>query len=91
MKKWRNSFAVLMMAGLCLAQTGDLVPPEVRLFVITGFLGGLTTFSTFSAEAVGLLQRQQFGWAFALIGTHLLGSLLMTLAGIAVVRQFVNY
>lgn len=68
-----------------------VVPPEVRLFVITGFLGGLTTFSTFSAEAVDLLQRQQFGWAFALIGAHLLGSLLMTLAGIAVVRYFVNY
>ncbi len=68
-----------------------VVPPEVRLFVITGFLGGLTTFSAFSAEAVGLLQRQQYGWAFALIGAHLLGSLLMTLAGIAAVRQFVNY
>ena len=68
-----------------------VVPPEVRLFVITGFLGGLTTFSTFSAEAIDLLQRQQYGWAFALIGAHLLGSLLMTLAGIAAVLKFVNY
>ncbi len=68
-----------------------VVPPEVRLFVITGFLGGLTTFSTFSAEVVDLLQRQQYGWAFALIGAHLLGSLLMTLVGIAAVRHFVNY
>ena len=63
-----------------------VLPPEIRLFVITGFLGGLTTFSTFSAEAVGLLQRGQYGWAFTLIGTHLLGSLAMTLLGIALVR-----
>ena len=67
-----------------------MIAPEIRLFVITGFLGGLTTFSTFSAEAVGLLQREQYGWAFALISAHLLGSLLMTLLGIAVVRTFVN-
>ena len=64
-----------------------VVPPEIRLFVITGFLGALTTFSTFSAEAVGLLQRAQYGWAFTLIGTHLLGSLAMTLLGIALVRR----
>ena len=67
-----------------------LVAPEIRLFVITGFLGGLTTFSTFSAEAVGLLQREQYGWAFVLIGTHLAGSLLMTMLGIAAVRSFVH-
>lgn len=67
-----------------------VVPPEIRLFVITGFLGGLTTFSTFSAETVTLLQRCEYGWAFALIGTHLLGSLAMTLLGIAVVRRFIE-
>ena len=67
-----------------------VLAPEIRLFVITGFLGGLTTFSTFSSEAVGLLQRQDYGWAFALIGAHLLGSLLMTLLGIAAVRAVVN-
>ena len=67
-----------------------VVAPEIRLFVITGFLGGLTTFSAFSAEAVGLLQREQYGWAFTLISAHLLGSLLMTLLGIAAVRSFMN-
>jgi fluoride exporter len=67
-----------------------VVAPEIRLFVITGFLGGLTTFSTFSAEAVGLLQRAHYGWAFTLIGTHLLGSLAMTLLGIAAVRCLTN-
>jgi len=59
------------------------VPAEVRLFVITGFLGGLTTFSTFSAEAVTLLTRAQYGWGAALILSHLAGSLVMTLLGIA--------
>ncbi|MDR3385682.1 MAG: fluoride efflux transporter CrcB [Rudaea sp.] len=58
------------------------LPPELRLFVTTGFCGGLTTFSTFSAETVTLLLRQQYGWALAIVGAHVLGSLLMTLAGI---------
>lgn len=57
-------------------------PPEVRLFVITGCLGGLTTFSTFSAEVVNLLVRRELLWGFAAIGAHLVGSLAMTAAGI---------
>ena len=64
------------------------VPPEVRLLVITGFLGALTTFSTFSAEAVALLAREQYGWALAHIGAHLFGSLAATVAGIETVRWF---
>ena len=64
----------------------SLLTPEWRLFIITGFLGGLTTFSTFSAEAVGLLSRQQYGWALGLILAHLAGSLAMTALGIATVR-----
>ena len=63
-----------------------VLAPEIRLFVITGFLGSLTTFSAFSAEAVGLLQRGQYGWAFGMISAHLLGSLAMTILGIALVR-----
>jgi CrcB protein len=59
---------------------------EARLFIITGFLGGLTTFSTFSAEAVTLLARSQFGWALLLIFSHLAGSLAMTVFGIATVK-----
>jgi fluoride exporter len=62
------------------------IPQELRLFVITGFLGGLTTFSSFSAEAVGLLMRAQYGWATALICSHLVGSILMTVLGIFTVR-----
>jgi len=54
------------------------VSPELRLFLITGLLGGLTTFSTFSAEAFNLLSRGQYGWAATHILVHVLGSLLMT-------------
>jgi CrcB protein len=61
------------------------IPPEIRLLIVTGFLGGLTTFSTFSAEAVNLLSRQQFAWAAAHIGSHLLGSLAATMLGIMTV------
>lgn len=66
----------------------SLLTPEWRLFIITGFLGGLTTYSTFSAEAVSLLSRHEYGWAAALIMAHLVGSLLMTMLGIATVRGF---
>ena len=56
--------------------------PEWRLFIITGFLGGLTTFSTFSAETVTLLLRGQYAWGATIIVAHLAGSLLMTVLGI---------
>jgi CrcB protein len=59
------------------------VPPELRLFLITGFLGGLTTFSTFSAEVVSLLARGEYGWGLAAAGAHLAGSLALTALGIA--------
>jgi CrcB protein len=55
--------------------------PAWRLFVVTGMLGGLTTFSTFSAEVVDQLQRGHLGWALATIGLHLGGSLSMTALG----------
>ena len=62
------------------------LPPEARLFVITGFLGGLTTFSTFSSEVVNLLGEAQFGWALAAIGAHMLGSFAATGVGIFTMR-----
>jgi len=54
---------------------------ELRLFVMTGALGGLTTFSTFSAEALGFIYKQQYILASTHILTHVLGSLLMTAIG----------
>lgn len=60
--------------------------PEWRLFLITGMLGALTTFSTFSAETVTLLLRGQYGWGMAIISAHLGGSLLMTVLGIQTMK-----
>ena len=59
--------------------------PEWRLFVTTGFCGGLTTFSTFSAEIVALLQSGRTLWALGAVAIHLAGSLLMTFVGMATV------
>jgi len=57
------------------------LPPEWRLFVITGLLGGLTTFSTFSAESVALLNTGRYGWALLHTSLHLAGSVAMTILG----------
>ena len=71
--------------GLAIAFFGlySALSPEWRLLVITGFCGGLTTFSTFSAEVVTLLQQRQLLWACTTIAAHLFGSLVMTLLGFA--------
>lgn len=61
--------------------------PEVRLLLATGFLGGLTTFSTFSAETVTLILRQQYAWVAAIVSMHVLGSIAATLAGIWTINQ----
>lgn len=75
-----GGYLVGVAVALFASQSG--LPPELRLFVITGFLGGLTTFSTFSAEVVSLLGGGQPGWALAAAAAHLIGSLLLTAAGI---------
>lgn len=59
------------------------VPAEVRLMLITGFMGALTTFSTFSAEIVSAVRRSEYLWALAGVGAHVLGSLVMTGLGMA--------
>jgi len=77
------------LVGVAIAlfdRTESLVHPELRLFIITGFLGGLTTFSTYSAEVVTLLERGDYGWAGATAFAHLAGSLALTAAGIALVK-----
>ncbi|WP_126444565.1 fluoride efflux transporter CrcB [Sulfuricystis multivorans] len=57
------------------------IAPEWRLLIVTGFCGGLTTFSTFSAEVVSLLQEGRPGWALGAVAVHVAGSLLATFAG----------
>lgn len=73
------------LIGIAIAYFGrhaDLAP-EWRLFVITGLMGGLSTFSTFSAEITAHLQAGRIGWAIGEMAIHLAGSVLMTLAGLA--------
>jgi CrcB protein len=59
--------------------------PEWRLLIVTGFCGGLTTFSTFSAELVGLLQEGRALWACGAMAAHLAGSVVMTFAGLGTI------
>jgi CrcB protein len=72
------------LVGIAIAFFGNNpnFSPEWKLFVITGFLGGLTTFSSFSAEVVGLMQRGEFTWALGTALLHLIGSLVLTFLGI---------
>lgn len=66
------------------------IAPEWRLLIITGFCGGLTTFSTFSAEVVNLLQAGRLAWAMGAITAHVAGSLVMTLGGLATWQLFLH-
>ena len=72
------------LVGIAVAFFGNnpSLSPEWKLFVITGFLGGLTTFSSFSAEVVGFIQRGEFTWALGTALLHLIGSLVLTFLGI---------
>jgi CrcB protein len=81
-----------LLMGLILGAFAQFqsLSPETRVFVTTGFLGGLTTFSTFSGETITLLLRQQYGWTAALVGLHLIGSLAMTLLGFALMQALLR-
>ena len=80
-----------LLMGMAMAYfIGTSNQNELRLFVMTGFLGGLTTFSAFSAEAFNFLQKQQYAWAAAHISSHVVGSLLMTAIGFSLVHYLRN-
>ena len=72
------------LVGLCVAvfQALPQLDPLWRLALVTGFLGALTTFSSFSAEVVGMLLQERFALALGTASVHLMGSLLLTFAGI---------
>ena len=72
---------IIGLAVAFFASTNE-VAPEWRLVIITGFCGGLTTFSTFSAEVVTLLQAGRIGWAATTIGVHVSTSIIATIAGL---------
>ena len=71
------------LVGVCVAtfQTLPHIDPVWRLLLITGFLGALTTFSTFSAEVIAMLQNERYALALGMASLHLFGSLLLTVAG----------
>ena len=71
------------LVGVCVAvfQALPQIDPVWRLALVTGFLGALTTFSSFSAEVVGMLGQQRYALAMGTAALHLFGSLLLTLAG----------
>ena len=81
------------LVGICVAvfQAMPQLDPVWRLALVTGFLGALTTFSSFSAEVVNLLMHQRYALALGTAGLHLFGSLLLTVAGIWIAQQLLHF
>ena len=77
---------LLMGVAMELIARNAVMSPEMRLLLTTGFLGGLTTFSTFSGEMTTLLVRGEMLWSAVGIAAHVVGSIVLTLAGILLVR-----
>ena len=73
------------LMGVCMALIAryEAMSPALRLLMTTGFLGGLTTFSTFSGETATLILRGQYGWTAVIVAAHVAGSVLLTLVGFA--------
>lgn len=82
---------LLMGVAMELLTRHSLFTPQMQLLVTTGFLGGLTTFSTFSAEVVTLLLRRDWLWGSLVIGAHVGGSVALTLAGILITRSVYHW
>ena len=88
-----GTFAANAIGGLLvgLAMAHFMRHPDIsvewRLAITTGFLGGLTTFSSYSAEVIGLIDRDEMAWALVVAGSHLAASLLLTAVGFWVYRE----
>lgn len=80
--------AYLIGVAIAVFSTSSSVPQSLKLLVITGFLGSLTTFSSFSAEMVALLQEGRWSWAWVGVFAHVVGSLAFTFGGIGTVVLF---
>ncbi|WP_066455853.1 fluoride efflux transporter CrcB [Castellaniella caeni] len=89
-----GTLAANLLGGLLIGAASEFLgshgswSPVWRLFIITGFLGGLTTFSTFSLEVTTLLQQRELGFAALQIALHMAGSIILVLAGVALVQLF---
>ena len=81
------------LMGLAMGFFGhfESLPPEMRLLLMTGFLGGLTTFSTFSAETATLISHEQYGWTAVIVAAHVIGSVLMALVGAAMIGMVLKH
>jgi fluoride exporter len=91
-----GTLAANLIGGLLIGIVMGLAEPlalsvTMRLLIVTGFLGGLTTFSSFSAEAIGTLMRGESGWAILLVLAHLAGSLVLTGLGLLIGRTIVSH
>jgi fluoride exporter len=82
---------LLMGCAMELVTRHSMMSPELRLLATTGFLGGLTTFSTFSADITTLLLRREWLWGAVGIASHVLGSLLLTVVGILLMRAVFSW
>lgn len=80
------SGGLLMGLAMELLSRHAVLSAELRLLITTGFLGGLTTFSTFSGEVVTLIVRREYLWGMIAVAAHLLGSIALTIAGVLIVR-----
>ena len=87
-----GTLAANLLAGFLMGIAMELVtrtaamPPEIRLLMTTGFLGGLSTFSTFDAEIVTLLSHKEYLWGSFAIAAHVVGSVVLTVLGILAIR-----
>lgn len=80
------SGGLIMGSALALIGIGSLDSQSARLFITTGFLGGLTTFSAFTGESLTLLHKQEYFWAAIHASSHVFGALLMAAFGYAIVH-----